>query len=71
MSKTYRTVQGDTWDMISLNQYGSELFTKDLVEANPTYRKTLVFGAGTTLVIPDVSAQQRQQSIAPPWRRNT
>lgn len=70
MPKTYKTVQGDTWDIISFKQYGSELFTKELVEANPTQRNTMIFGAGTSLTIPDITTEQRQQTNAPPWRKS-
>lgn len=71
MPKTYKTVQGDTWDIISFKQYGSELYTKQLVEANPTQRKTLIFGAGTLLTIPDITPAEQLQTNAPPWRRSS
>lgn len=67
---TYTTVQGDTWDLISLNQYGSELFTDKLVTANFNYRAVLVFGAGTVLTIPEVTATELETTDLPPWRRS-
>lgn len=67
MPKTYTTVQGDTWDIISLKNYESELFTDRLTEANQEHRKTLIFGAGSVLVIPDVSTDQRRAANLPPW----
>ncbi len=68
--KTYTTVQGDTWDLISLNQYGSELFTAPLLAANFIYRTVLVFGAGTVLTIPEVTTTDLETTDLPPWRRS-
>lgn len=68
--KIYKTVQGDTWDLISLNQYGSEMFTDNLVSANFNYRDVLIFGAGTSLVIPEVTPIQLETTDLPPWRRS-
>lgn len=68
--KAYTTVQGDTWDLISLNQYGSELFTDNLVSANFNYRDVLIFGAGTSLVIPEVTEIELETTNLPPWRRS-
>lgn len=69
MAKTYTTVQGDTWDIISLKNYGSELFTDKLVSANLTHRSVGIFGSGTVLNIPTVTEIQKQQTNLPPWRR--
>lgn len=69
MANTYTTVQGDTWDSISLNQYGSELFTAKLVAANINHRAVLIFGAGTVLSIPEIEETQLETSDLPPWRR--
>lgn len=51
----YRTVAGDTWDLISYKVYGREAYMKDLLEANPVHATTAVFGAGVELVVPDVA----------------
>ncbi len=68
--KKYTTVQGDTWDLISLNQYDSELFTASLLAANFIYRTVLVFGAGTVLTIPEVTTTELETTDLPPWRRS-
>ncbi len=70
MANTYRTKQGDTWDTISLSQYGSELYTNKLVAANYDYKDVLVFGAGTTLLIPALAEDEQQADNLPPWRRS-
>ena len=34
-TKTYTTVQGDTWDLISFALYGTEKYVGELMESNP------------------------------------
>lgn len=70
MAKTYTTKLGDTWDVISLLMYGSELFVSDLMQANWEQRDVAVFSSGVTLTVPVVTAMQRVNSNLPPWRRN-
>ena len=60
-------MQGDTWDKISYEQYGSEFYVTELMLANENYVDTLVFSGGEILNIPDVS-KDTQESL-PPWRR--
>lgn len=67
--RNYTTTQGDTWDIISLKMYGSELFTDRLVSANFAQRNTAIFGAGVVLTVPQVNANQIQSTNLPPWRR--
>ena len=62
------TVQGDTWDSISLRRYNSEMLMHVLIEANPVYRQTVVFPANCELNIPSVSTEERVSF--PPWRSN-
>lgn len=63
----YTTIQGDTWDIISLKQYGSEMYVTNLIEANSKHRKTIYFSAGIVLNIPVV--EQNQDNInLPPWK---
>ena len=63
----YQTVQGDTWDMISLDFYNDEYRTDILIEANPDHIMTLKFNEGITLIIPIVEAEK--PSTLPPWKR--
>lgn len=70
MANTYTTIQGDTWDIISLKVYGSELYTAELVAANFEQRKVLSFGAGTVLNVPDITAEEVENTNLPPWRRS-
>lgn len=64
----YDTVQGDTWDMISLDYYGDEHYSHVLMQANPDYITTLVFDAGIRLLIPTIN--QTAAITLPPWKRS-
>ena len=66
--RSYRTVQGDTWDMIALKVYpelGGEKFTSALIDANPEQVETVIFSAGAELRVPEVSVPVSRR--LPPW----
>ena len=68
--KTYRTVQGDTWDLIALRMYpkiGGEKLMDVLLEHNPEHIKTVIFSANVILNIPDVDIPVI--SSLPAWKR--
>lgn len=65
---TYKTVQGDTWDVISLKIYGSELHTDVLIKSNPVHVETVIFSSGIELVIPEVDTVEMFEDL-PPWKR--
>lgn len=69
MDKTYKTISGDTWDIVALLQMGSEKHTDKLIKANVQYRQTVVFPAGVMLTIPDVETAASAE--LPPWKRGT
>ncbi|WP_434171202.1 hypothetical protein AHYW_002614 [Providencia manganoxydans] len=56
MQWTYQTIQGDTWDVLALDIYGSETLAYLLQEANPDYLHLLFFPAGLTLTVPATPA---------------
>jgi phage tail protein X len=66
MQWTYVTQQGDTWDVLALDIYGTEMLQAFLIAANPDQAGVLFFPAGVTLVIPDtpITATALPQ---PPW----
>ena len=66
MADTYITVQGDTWDSIAYDQYGSEEYMQLLIEANWPLLDVLVFSAGTEIVLPD--PPEEIDSDLPFWR---
>lgn len=68
MSKTYATIQGDTWDLIAYKLYGSEKYMKNLIEANWPLLEVLVFSSGTVINVPDIPEDSDED--APFWRSN-
>ncbi|MEK5069818.1 tail protein X [Sporosarcina sp. FSL K6-1508] len=64
------TVQGDMWDTISKNIYGSEYHTDLLMKANPDLASELLFSSGVELIVPELEETQ-QFSNLPPWKRGT
>lgn len=67
MAGTYRTVTGETWDMIAKNVYGNELRADFLMENNPKLIEVFVFSNGTLLNTPDLPAEEKL--VLPPWRK--
>lgn len=66
MTKSYRTIAGDTWDTVAYKAMGDERHTDRLIKANLQYRQTVFFPAGVTLQIPEVEAQA--PAGLPPWK---
>ena len=64
--RNYRTLQGDTFDAISLDFYGDEKYASAIIDANPAYLKTIIFDAGVELKIPILADAA---VTLPPWRR--
>lgn len=64
----YRTVQGDMWDLIAYKVYGQEQNFPLIMEANPEHIKTVIFGAGVLLDIPDTPVET--SGSLPPWKRD-
>lgn len=62
---TYTTIQGDTWDKISAEVYGSESYTSLLMENNPKILDYFVFPAGIVLVVPEMPEEKDDM---PDWR---
>ena len=62
----YTTRQGDTWDILAHDIYGSEKLMHILIAANPTHANTIVFTAGTQLIIPE-TPHVNSNSMRAPW----
>lgn len=68
---TYTTKSQDTWDIISKNVYGSELFMDRLIAANLDHRKVVFFSDGVVLNVPDiVTTSSDFEKNLPPWKRS-
>ena len=66
---TYQTVQGDMWDSIAKQAYGTEAAMDQLMRANPDHLQVAVFGAGEIVLLPQISAQDAASVAVPPWRK--
>lgn len=66
---TYQTVQGDMWDSIAKQAYGTETAMDQLMRANPDLLQVAVFGAGEIVLLPHISAQEAASTAVPPWRK--
>lgn len=63
----YKTVQGDTWDMIAKKVYGDEKKLDYLMENNPEKLCYFVFPEGLILVTPEIP--EEDSSVLPEWRK--
>jgi phage tail protein X len=64
-SSLYRTVAGDTPDLISFKVYASEWYMNVILDSNPAYNATTIFDGNSILYIPPI-AQVRSLPL-PPW----
>lgn len=64
---TYTTTQGDTWDMIAYRKLGSTNYTDRLISANTEHVGTILFPAGVTLRLPEIT--EKTSGDLPPWKR--
>lgn len=64
----YKTRQGDTWDMISYEVYGTELLFPLLMNENQAYANVFIFDAGVTIQVPDMPEETSED--LPPWKRD-
>ena len=66
----YKTIQGDTWDIVAKKLLGSEMYMSDLIRVNPDYQEYVIFPAGVELNVPKVEQTTAQEeSMLPPWKR--
>lgn len=64
---TYRTIQGDTFDIIALKFYEDEFKSIEIIKANPDYSVVLKFDEGVILKIPKL--EDETSNDLPPWKR--
>lgn len=67
MPKTYKTISGDTWDLIAFKTLGNEMHTALIMENNIKHRNVVIFPAGVVLEIPEIETPA--DSGLPPWKR--
>lgn len=64
--KTYTTIQGDMWDLISYKIYGDEKYMGLLMQNNLDFIDIFIFGAGTVLSVPELEVEA--ETKLPSWR---
>lgn len=64
----YRTILGDTWDLIAYKVYGDERAVSSLMQANMQHIDTAIFRAGVELVTPVFELAKTDDDL-PPWMR--
>lgn len=69
--KVYRTISGDTWDLISYKLFGSEQYFHQLMRTNLNLLSIAVFDSNVPIIVPeiDVSNNNVDKSKLPPWKR--
>ena len=68
--KVYRTVSGDTWDLIAFKVYGSEGYFHDLIRSNLRLIDIAVFDANIPVIIPEIADEENDSDERlPPWKR--
>ena len=63
----YKTIQGDTFDSISLDFYDDEYLASEIIKLNPDHISTLVFDKDVELKIPVIETTLNES--LPPWKR--
>lgn len=69
MASIHITVEGDTFDGLALMYYDDEKLASTIIQANLDHCATLIFEAGVSLTIPDITSVIYPQTL-PPWRRD-
>ncbi len=66
----YKTIQGDTWDIICYRLYpnvGKEMCMDKLISSNSDHVNTVIFPAGVYLNVPKIT--ESVISDLPPWKK--
>lgn len=69
MAAVYKTVQGDTWDMVAKKVYGAERHLDYLMAHNFDLLDYFIFPAGIEINTPDLPLEQEED--LPAWRTMT
>lgn len=54
----YKTIQGDTWDLIAYKLWGSEYLFPLLLDVNLNYRDVIIFDGGIELNVPTIDTSE-------------
>ena len=64
----YKTLQGETWDIIAKKVYGDEKYADFLMANNFPLLDVFIFSAGQKVFVAKLS-DLRKNVNSPPWRR--
>lgn len=65
----YRTVLGDTWDIIAKKVYGDEFYADRLMDANRDLLHQFIFSEGIEVNCPDLGTNTSKSPAGyPEWR---
>lgn len=64
-NEKYKTIQGDTWDLISFKIWGTEKHFNELIKENREHIGTVFFKANIELNVPQI---EETNSRISPWR---
>lgn len=67
MAAVYKTIQGDTWDMIAKKVYGDEKYMDYLMANNFPLLDHFIFSAGIEVNIPELPKSESDD--LPAWRK--
>lgn len=69
--KVYKTISGDTWDLISYKLYGSEKYFHQLMRVNLNLLSIAVFDSNVPIIVPEITpiTSAVETSKLPPWKR--
>lgn len=68
--KVYRTVSGDTWDLIAYKVYGNEKYFHKLIRANLNLIDVSIFSGNVPIIIPEIEMDIKiDNRKLPPWKR--
>ena len=64
----YRTNQGETWESISMDFYGTPYKMAELISSNRQYADVIIFADSVELNIPILEVDEVSETLAP-WKR--
>ena len=64
----YRTNQGETWESISMDFYGTPYKMAELISSNRKYADVVIFDDAVELRIPILEVEETAETLAP-WKR--
>lgn len=65
MVSIYRTISGDTWDIIAYKALGDGMLMDRMITANPEHCETFIFPTGVELQVPEL--KETISTTNPPW----